>query len=323
MEIQYHQLVNYFNNHSDAEEVQLIEMWRKDNEEDFQKWKNVWEKSDQIAQTNLPDLDLNWQKVEAKIQKPISFQKKGNPRKIFLYGLAASIALLIAVGITFYQLQTVRYEAQVANTLVQLPDGSKVWLYKGSSLEYPQSFFGKNKREVYLEGEGYFDVQRNEAKPFQIQGKIASVKVLGTSFLLNLPKDTTKQSVQVNSGRVAFYKNNQINDRIILTKGEQGALKDGSQTPEKSNIKDVNFMSWHTKKLIFNTTPLRDVFEQIEKVYSIEFNVVNEELLACTLTTTFENQDLEDIFLALETIYHIKFQSNSTTNFEVSGTACN
>lgn len=168
MEIQYHQLVNYLNGHADEAERDAIERWRQENEADFQKWKKVWEQSNQIAQNNLPDIELNWQKVEEKILKPKAIQRKGNQRRMFIYGLAASISLLIAFGTAFYQTRTIRFEAKVSNALVQLPDGSQVWLYEGSSLEYPNSFFGSGQSKVRLEGEGYFDVHRNEEKPFLI-----------------------------------------------------------------------------------------------------------------------------------------------------------
>ena len=103
----------------------------------------------------------------------------------YAWCVSACLALFIAVGAVVRILPT-KGEIVLANndepvSLYSLPDGTKAFLEQGSTISYSQSF-NKKSRKVKLDGMAYFDVARNEQKPFVVGTNHINVKVLGTSF---------------------------------------------------------------------------------------------------------------------------------------------
>ena len=204
---------------------------------------------------------------------------------------------------------------------ITLPDGTKVWLNQGAILFYPEQFTGK-RRSVKLEGEAFFEVVRNEDKPFFIETAQVGVQVLGTSFNLLSHPDSSTSCIQVKSGKVAFYENGKEAKGIELEKDQVGQFNSIDQSLTQTTLTDANYLAWKTKTLEFNNTSLKEVVRQVKRVYGKELHFNNPKLANCKLTASFKQEPVEHIYETLEILFDIETRKENN-KITLYGTGCN
>jgi transmembrane sensor len=152
---------------------------------------------------------------------------------------------------------------------LQLPDGSKVWLNSMSSIRYPTTFTGKERR-IELSGEAYFEVAKNAAMPFKVivDGK-AEVEVLGTHFNINSYSDEPTVNTTLLEGSVRMTGLATRESKLIVP-GEQAQLKKNGQlfVNENANIEQV--MAWKNGIFNFDGADLPIVLRQLSRWYDID-----------------------------------------------------
>ncbi|AEV99749.1 hypothetical protein A4D02_26315 [Niastella koreensis] len=167
-----------------------------------------------------------------------------------------------------------------------LADGSKVWLNSASSLRFPTAFTG-DKREVELDGEGYFEVVKNAAKPFHVKTSAQDIEVLGTHFNVNAYKDEETIKTTLLEGRVKV--NSAIPDKsgragnprqagagwqsAILKPGEQSSVSQSSQTSQTISVQTVDIdqvMAWKNGWFEFDNTDIKTIMRQISRWYDVD-----------------------------------------------------
>lgn len=145
-----------------------------------------------------------------------------------------------------------------------LPDGSKVWLNKNSWLTFNQKF-GRRRRQVKLNGEGYFEVNHDESRPFIVKMEDnLEVKVLGTTFNACSYPSLNKAEVILRSGSVQVSDNN-IDESVILSPDQKYTWNDG-----KAEVSAVNAMDccrWFEHRLVFDNVKLKDILENLSHKY--------------------------------------------------------
>ncbi|MFD1143293.1 FecR family protein [Larkinella insperata] len=248
--------------------------------------------------------------------------------------MAAFVALLFSLGTAYYfvssnqinRLQTLLESAQGNQSKtgiitkeeiaprgirrnVQLSDGSLVKLNSDTKMSFPHTFNGQ-KRTVSLQGEAFFNVERDESKPFIISLEGVTIKVLGTSFNVKNYTDEQAVEVTVRSGRVSVSLESDSSESIILEKNQKLIFNKNTDT---FNIIDVNAeqeSSWINGSLQFNKTPLRTVENTLEKWYNVDIIIKDESLYKASLTGTHLNESLvsmlESITYAIDAQYEIK-----------------
>lgn len=252
------------------------------------------------------------------------------PRRLWMRAAAAVIALLVAAITGWYFVwQTPQESFRVVNTSgkakqVQLPDGSKVILYNGARLQFPDVFTG-NHREVTLEGDAFFDVVHQPSKPFYVKTNHLIIKVLGTSFFV---RKTARRNteVAVRSGRVTVserYSSNKKNNGVLLTPNQKAIY----------HIEQGHFVTALVEKPVpvidpakapdfaYNESSLKDVINDLQTVYQIRIVLENEALANCNLTGNLNQMDmyaqLDAITQAIGASYQIK-----GTVILISGKGC-
>ncbi|MCC8170918.1 MAG: FecR domain-containing protein [Parabacteroides sp.] len=155
------------------------------------------------------------------------------------------------------------------NRKVVLPDGTQVTLNAGSRLKYP-SAFAANSRTVEINGEGFFEVARNEKAPFVIHTQAASVQVLGTSFNLQAYDADEQLAVCVKTGKVQV---SMPEGSMYLLPDEEITLDKTTREIRKGKENARKATAWLTGTLYFNRTPVKSVARQLERMYDcvIEF----------------------------------------------------
>ncbi|MGJ1226204.1 FecR family protein [Sphingobacterium siyangense] len=157
---------------------------------------------------------------------------------------------------------------------ITLPDGTKVWLNAGSSLKYPMSF-AKNERRVRLEGEAFFEVTKDSARPFKVLSKGQEIEVLGTAFNVNAYPDNTAIKTILVKGKVKLSNNNRYSEAIYLLPGQQSTNTNNGKI-QLANVDTAPFTAWKEGLFYFDETPLSDALQQIGRWYNVEVKYKGE-----------------------------------------------
>jgi len=189
---------------------------------------------------------------------------------------------------------------------IVLPDGSKVWLNAESTISFKIPFDFKS-REVKLTGEAFFEVKKDEQRPFQVESGKVNVTVLGTRFNCKAFPEDTAVEVVLAKGKVRLNTvGSKTGEEFILKPGERAVVK---TLTNKINISAENiekYIGWHEGKLIFDECPLSEVARRLERWFGIEVKIADPKILNYQISTTFENESLHQILALLELASPIK-----------------
>lgn len=176
-----------------------------------------------------------------------------------------------------------------------LPDSTEVTLAPGATLRYAYSQDGV--RKVEMTGKVYFDVARDESRPFEVSTGNAFVKVLGTSFQVDASVASGKEvEVYVSSGKVLFARS-AGSEGVVLEKGMGATLPDGMNMPVMNTSDRVNAVAWKRGSFIFDQTPLKAVLKTLSEYYKVSFVCTD---LSKQLSGEFEVEDLDLIISLIE-----------------------
>lgn len=289
-------LAKHFSGETTAEEANLVNNWKCENEKEYAFLSEAWKKADASLLENLEfkffDHKAAWNKVDSQL---IDEQKETKVIKMNFYKKVAAACAVLLVGLgAFWFLNQDKY-SRLSNTAnapkeISLPDGSTVWLAANSTLEYATDF--KNERSLNLEGEAFFEVARDETHPFIIGTPNGEVEVLGTAFNVNTSSES--MLVSVDHGRVAVR--NENGDELELTAGESAT---SSESGVSSLETDVNFDAWKTGEFEFEATPLNEVIETLNKHYETQVELVSDNKASESFVGSFKSVDIKEIIDAI------------------------
>ncbi len=327
-------LMSYLLGEASKEQVKQVEEWlleSGDNQVYMDKLEELWIETGKLtpAPVNV-DVNFAWDKVSNRIENDenkVQIIEISKTRKItrILYRIAA----IFIIGIGIYTVKTftdkdIENVILASNTIINdtLSDGSLITLNKSSKLTYPEEF-KEDKREVVLEGEAFFDVERNEEKPFVIHAGIGNIKVLGTSFNVKAyPNDDIEVSVE--TGLVQLYHIDDITgdtSSVFLEAGSKGILNNKTLKLEKNEKINKNKFFWRNKTLIFEEAKLSKVIFLLEENYDITIELSNEEINDCLLTATFKNDKIEDILNIIAESFSLELTKEEKT-YLLEGNGC-
>lgn len=293
------------------EALQLISDIRLEDKKDLLKElsEEIWEES--LSQHTTSDLEREKYKKEASLLlRKIEHGKFLIFRRIS-YTVAGIAALFcIALGIShFYQVyiqNTVIIQATTSfgeKKPITLPDGTHIVLNSCSSLRYPGVFAG-GMRKVELDGEAYFRVARNEDMPFIISTKNFDVRVLGTHFNIKSYSKDEIVSVNVESGKVQV----DLPEAMMrLTTSEQISINTVSGEYTKRR-EQGEVATWIKGTLKFNSTPIRDVARELERVYNCHITFANEYEFNNLISGEHDNESLESVLKSIEYVSGVKYK---------------
>lgn len=214
---------------------------------------------------------------ERKQEKAIRFSWKTFMR------VAAVVLVLLVPFATYWQgKQAVKQtfadmvvEAPMgAHTKLYLPDGTLVWLNAGSKIVYSQGF-GVDDRQLSLEGEGYFEVMRNEEVPFEINTKELNLRVLGTKFNFKNYPDDEEVTVNLMEGKVALRNGIKEMPELYLTPNEKMVLNKTTGQMVKSSTKADKANVWINDELFFDEELLEDIAKKLMRSYNVKVEVAD------------------------------------------------
>ncbi len=162
---------------------------------------------------------------------------------------------------------------------LQLSDGTKVWLNSGSRMIYPP-VFAEKQREVYLQGEGYFEVTQNAQKPFFVKTDRMRVEVLGTKFDVQAFDKENSYSTLLLEGTVSLSTRQKLrlnHDDILLKPSERGEL---SQITSQFKVEKIdhpaNYIAWMYGYLNFEDEALESLIKRVSRYYNIDIQIKSD-----------------------------------------------
>ncbi|MBC7408107.1 MAG: FecR family protein [Arcicella sp.] len=288
----------YLNNQCSEGEQVLVEAWYKSFENNDDGISNM---SDENHKELIHRIRQN---IDKKI-KPIHLYTA--PRWIW-YASGMAAMLLIFMGLSFYfnpkfdnNLSRIKsdiplsdwakYENSSAKILkIDLPDGSIVWLQPKTQLSYNQS--DRVFRQVNLKGEAFFDVKRDEGRPFLIYAGKMTTKVLGTSFNVKAYPEMEKFEVSVVTGKVSVT--NEAEKEVFVTPKQQVILEIKSDVLTINELPKNKTFYWELASLTFDNSLMQDVVNNIEHNFNVKIKL-KSTLKNCRLSGNFDQEHLSTI----------------------------
>jgi ferric-dicitrate binding protein FerR (iron transport regulator) len=287
---------------------------------EYKVFKNTWKTLKEMQEIEQFDTDKAWNKLYSKIEEdePGVTQQKIKPLRLNRkLAIAASITILMGLAGLYlssqYGFVRVSNKSLAAHIEV-LPDGSEVLLNAKSQITY-RKYFGKNTREISLNGEAFFKVEKDETKPFIIQTQNSFVKVLGTSFNVNAKKEWVE--VLVETGRVEVYNNSMHSEHVVLLPGDFAQL-DGKNKIEKTLNSNENYLSWVNQKLVFQAMPLEQVVSHIMKTYYCTIELPDTSIANRKITSTFDNDTLDEVLKSIAIAFNLSVKKEGEKYILVS-----
>jgi len=238
--------------------------------------------------------------------------------------VAAAVLLITVAGVVLYTRKTFNAEVQYAeyvtaygeHTDVVLADGSHIWLNAGTKFRAPQAFTG-NTREVYLDGEAFFEIAHNAEKPFIVHAGELTTTVLGTSF--NVRHYTGQPTeVAVVTGRVAVR---YAHAGDTLTRG-QIAMASEDRLASWAFTDVDRYTGWRQGKLVFEDQPIQNVLQTVSRFYGVDIRVKNPALGACRISTTLESMTEKEVVDLLCLLLNATATRDGHV-YWISGSGCN
>ncbi|MBB4800656.1 ferric-dicitrate binding protein FerR (iron transport regulator) [Flavobacterium nitrogenifigens] len=193
---------------------------------------------------------------------------------------------------------------------LQLSDGTFVHLNSGTTLKYPVKFIAGENRQVFLDGEAFFDVAKDKKHPFIVNADELNVRVLGTHFnVTNYPEDAVTDVVLV-EGSVGMYQSNQEFDaakNTILKPGFKGSFnKENAKISTKAVLTDI-YTSWINGGLTFRNMTFKNIITKLERRYNVTIINKNEKLANEKFNASFKEESIENVMSYFNEIHGIHY----------------
>jgi transmembrane sensor len=323
-----HQLIaGYLSGESGEADLRALLCWLQDDEDHAAQFKQlcaIWKQSERGGLSDY-ESDRALSRIHERISAYESIHSLSpsiaTPRKdnIFFFRRVAAVAfVLVSLSVaTYFLVQrymslspeglTGNYYTVMAprnqKSRVILSDGTRVWLNCGSTLKY-RTIYGEKKREVYLDGEAYFEVAKNPSRPFFVHASSVVVRAIGTVFnVKNYYDDKTVETTLV-EGKVeithsATQKSHDQpvilypNEQAVYRKGDAGMvvsrLVSSKPEVEKETAAKVvsvrSVISWKNQELIFENESLEELVKRLERWYDVSIDLRDTTVLSANRYT--------------------------------------
>lgn len=256
----------------------------------FDELNKVWIASEKKRIYQNPEEAWNKFTSKAQLEKTV-FRKKSTPIITQFIRYAAVILLLILPLIYIYNDSEMVYkniEVKFGERKkITLSDGTLITMDSGSKLSFPEQF--SDSREVYLNGEAFFEVTRNKEKPFIVYANQGKIEVLGTKFNIRSWENINKVHLAVTEGKVSFQNNYNDTDIVFLKKGQFSVIDSTLSPTQPSKISEDEVFGWMNNEKYFVDTPLIEVLAQLERWYNIDIKLKNKSALNQILSIHIKN----------------------------------
>jgi len=338
-------LVNYLLGICTLKERVKVEQWLEEDQENFSLLMQVARDFGVKEQFALPDKDLVKKELMDQITKQFSHAEEpaglfparhGHRQLLYKRGewvKLAAIFLVIsmtgAAGVFFGQNygqlpdSDVRAQEIQQSTLsfgqtasLRFGDGSIIKLNGGSTLRYPK-IFAIDRREVWLEGEGFFSIAQDENRPFYVHAGNTTTRVLGTSFNIKAYDGELELQIAVAEGSVMVTRagfdgsDDDGEESILLNKNQwityRGQTLSGDSVLEEGQGDIRDLIAWKDRVLVFRNKPFEQVAVMLEQWYGVNITIQDETLKGYIIEGEHQNVSLEEVLNSIEFVLNFEY----------------
>ena len=217
-------------------------------------------------------------------------------RRLLMVALATAAVLIAVIGggrVLRRAPQWKEYATAPAQRMViRLQDGTQVTIAPKSRVRYTADF-GRAHRDLYLDGEAYFQVARDSQRPLRVHTAGSVTEDLGTAFVVTAYADQVATEVVVTEGRVSLSRAETTSPAVVLGLRDLGRLEATGRATVRRGVDVGRYLAWTKGVLAFDGTPLSEVMPALERWYNVEIRLSDSALAARRLTATFQNEPID------------------------------
>jgi len=250
------------------------------------------------------DIQTILERIHEKIEPELHEIRQQKTRRLFIN--ISRIAAILVIGVFMGILvNTLKKEAPIVYTSLTpkgsvsqmiLPDSTIVYLNSDTELKFTYNSL-KRRREVFLDGEAWFQVSGNKKKPFVVHTAWYDVVVTGTEFNVKAYKEENDIVTTLESGSVVIPSTGKFSMKssVMLAPGEQLIFNQEKQTVTTRKVKTGYYTSWKENKLIFINMSLGELITLLERKYDVDIEVVEGSILDYHYDGTIKNENILEI----------------------------
>lgn len=256
------------------------------------------------------DLSRLKQRIWEDIETPV---RRLNPWNRPAYWSAAAVALLVmAAGIFWWTLQPATYQTTYGEIRkITLADGSIVTLNASTKLKVANDLNTEPLREVWLEGEAYFDIAKRNGAKFIVHTPEAQVEVLGTEFNVSTRRKSTK--VVLHEGKVKLQAPH--TQSVVMKPGHMATVSDKDEHIQLKIVTPKNYDSWKESIVVLDDRPVSEIVQMLEDTYGIPIQFENPLLLNKKLTGRLSLKSSDEFVENLATILETEVEKTEKGYF--------
>ena len=317
-------IANYLTEGLDKNALDELKTWiaaSAENQQYFICQREIWFSAVSREAASVYDKDKAFENFRNRVesQKEIQSTSRRGFSLSALWRYAAVVAIIIAVGcISYWQGEVnvkdtfadISVEAPLGSkTKLYLPDGTLVWLNAGSRMTYSQGF-GVDNRKVELEGEGYFEVKRNEKIPFFVKTKDLQLQVLGTKFNFRDYPEDHEVVVSLLEGKVGLNNLLREEKEAVLSPDERAVLNKANGLLTVESVTASNASQWTDGYLFFDEELLPDIAKELERSYNVKIHIANDSLKTFRFYGNFvrREQNIQEVLEALASTEKMQYK---------------
>lgn len=317
-------IANYLTEGLDKNALDELKTWiaaSAENQQYFIRQREIWFSAVSREAASVYDKDKAFENFRNRVesQKEIQSTSRRGFSLSALWCYAAVVAIIIAVGcISYWQGEVnvkdtfadISVEAPLGSkTKLYLPDGTLVWLNAGSRMTYSQGF-GVDNRKVELEGEGYFEVKRNEKIPFFVKTKDLQLQVLGTKFNFRDYPEDHEVVVSLLEGKVGLNNLLREEKEAVLSPDERAVLNKANGFLTVESVTASNASQWTDGYLFFDEELLSDIAKELERSYNVKIHIANDSLKTFRFYGNFvrREQNIQEVLEALASTEKMQYK---------------
>lgn len=317
-------IANYLTEGLDKNALDELKTWiaaSAENQQYFIRQREIWFSAISREAASVYDKDKAFENFRNRVesQKEIQSTSRRGFSLSALWRYAAVVAIIIAVGcISYWQGEVnvkdtfadISVEAPLGSkTKLYLPDGTLVWLNAGSRMTYSQGF-GVDNRKVELEGEGYFEVKRNEKIPFFVKTKDLQLQVLGTKFNFRDYPEDHEVVVSLLEGKVGLNNLLREEKEAVLSPDERAVLNKANGLLTVESVTASNASQWTDGYLFFDEELLPDIAKELERSYNVKIHIANDSLKTFRFYGNFvrREQNIQEVLEALASTEKMQYK---------------
>src|SRR5438552_1310574 len=251
-----------------------------------------------VATERIPEssVDAAWANAQRALEVPRQPRRSRRLLSVALAAAAVVVAMIGGRGVLRRTPQWREYATTAAQRMVvRLQDGTLVTLAPKSRVRYAADY-GRARRELYLDGEAYFQVTPDSQRPLRVHTAASVTEDLGTAFVVRAYADQVATEVVVAEGRVALWRADTAaasRPALLLGARDLGRLEQGGGATVRRGVDLARQLAWTRGVLSFDGTPLGEVVRTLERWYNVEIRVADSALAARRLTATFQNESID------------------------------